>query len=108
MSQPLAMPPNPAVNRMRRYGRLNRVTGFVDARVAAGHGEDEGADRRRPADRHTNLIAAPVGPAITTTSPDDFSWPRRPQLTSDDAENGKNSERPESAQTHGDRIILRP
>ena len=26
-----------------RYGRLNRSTGFVDAWVAAGHGEDEGA-----------------------------------------------------------------
>jgi endonuclease/exonuclease/phosphatase family metal-dependent hydrolase len=26
-----------------RYGRLNRVTGFVDAWVAAGHREDEGA-----------------------------------------------------------------
>ena len=26
-----------------KYGRLNRVTGFVDAWVAAGHGEDEGA-----------------------------------------------------------------
>jgi endonuclease/exonuclease/phosphatase family metal-dependent hydrolase len=27
----------------RRYGRLNRLTGFVDAWVAAGHREDEGA-----------------------------------------------------------------
>lgn len=27
----------------RRYGRLNRTTGFVDAWVAAGHREDEGA-----------------------------------------------------------------
>jgi len=26
-----------------RYGRLNRLTGFVDAWVAAGHREDEGA-----------------------------------------------------------------
>jgi endonuclease/exonuclease/phosphatase family metal-dependent hydrolase len=26
-----------------RYGRLNRLTGFVDAWVAAGHGEEEGA-----------------------------------------------------------------
>lgn len=26
-----------------QYGRLNRATGFVDAWVAAGHGEDEGA-----------------------------------------------------------------
>ena len=26
-----------------RYGRLNRLTGFVDAWVAAGHAEDEGA-----------------------------------------------------------------
>jgi endonuclease/exonuclease/phosphatase family metal-dependent hydrolase len=26
-----------------RYGRLNRATGFVDAWVAAGHGEEEGA-----------------------------------------------------------------
>ena len=29
--------------RSERYGRLNRVTGFVDAWVAAGHREDEGA-----------------------------------------------------------------
>ncbi len=29
--------------RSERYGRLNRLTGFVDAWVAAGHREDEGA-----------------------------------------------------------------
>jgi endonuclease/exonuclease/phosphatase family metal-dependent hydrolase len=29
--------------RSPRYGRLNRTTGFVDAWVAAGHSEDEGA-----------------------------------------------------------------
>jgi endonuclease/exonuclease/phosphatase family metal-dependent hydrolase len=29
--------------RSDRYGRLNRLTGFVDAWVAAGRGEDEGA-----------------------------------------------------------------
>ena len=29
--------------RRREYGRLNRLTGFVDAWVAAGHREDEGA-----------------------------------------------------------------
>ncbi len=47
-----------------RYGRLNRVTGFVDAWVAAGHREDEGATADNGKRIDYCFVSAPLAPRV--------------------------------------------
>ncbi|MEO6748807.1 MAG: endonuclease, partial [Casimicrobiaceae bacterium] len=47
-----------------RFGRLNRLTGFVDAWVAAGHREDEGATLASGKRVDYCFVSAPLAPRV--------------------------------------------